>query len=279
MRFDETIDDDIAAFSRGELSAEYERRWRQWIADIRDRGAAILTQGRIEALRSSGFDDAPATTTPPSPGQMRRLGSWSGGGGPMATSRFMDINARWSQMRSSTLHRRLSDDPGQWEEYHDEYASQRRRWECVPAEIIADEIERLWPGRSRTIADLGCGRDSLLARRLEAIGSHHVVTGFDHVSSGPNVVARDFSTIGDEYSGVFDIAVLSLALVGTNRWDYFGVAGHLLTTDGCLIVAETSGRHFDAGGLTVPERLDQEGMDVVGTTELPGGFMMTRARK
>ena len=284
------VEEKIAALEAGHPIPR-QAEWLFWVRICVKRSAPIITAEHIARLTAAGFDltpdgddqqvPLPEAPEPPvalsQPGTLRRFEPSGNGTGTFVGNRFMEINARWSTMRSTTLHERLRGDPGQWQEYHEEYARQRTRWPVVPAEEIADALHRLWPRASRRVADLGCGRDMLLAGRLRDLGSTHEVTGFDHVDSGPDTIAADFSELDSGWDEGFDVAVLCLALVGTNRWDYFARARDLITVDGSLIVAETQDRHAPEGGTSIPERLTDLGMEVRSETTLDGGFILTRA--
>jgi hypothetical protein len=198
---------------------------------------------------------------------LRRLGKEGGvvllrrpplGAGPLGTSdegprkergglaRFDElshINSRLYRSSSESTHRRLVEGPEEWRRYHDLYRQASQQWECVPAHVFGDWLAAR-PDR-RMVADFGCG-EMLLAKRLEKRqpAHPHEIHGFDHVAVDERVVACDISHVPLESASV-DIAVLSLALMGSNYMDYLREAHRVLRIDGQLWLAETASRTGD----------------------------------
>ena len=86
------------------------------------------------------------------------------------------------------------------------------------------------------VADLGCGENLL---KLEI--PDNKVLSFDHVSIDPSVTSCDLSNIPLDSEEV-DVAVFSLALMGSNYEDYLLEANRILKPMGFLFIAEQMGK-------------------------------------
>lgn len=150
-------------------------------------------------------------------------------------ARFSQLNLQWNRSSSARTHRRLTENKSEWQEYHDLYRQARQDWEKVPAHIFAQWLDDRQPGR--VVADLGCG-EMLLAERCQ---TSHDIRGFDHVAVDDRVTECDIAQV-PMADGTADIAVLSLALMGSNQDDYVAEAHRLLHVDGQLWLAEPAGR-------------------------------------
>ena len=180
---------------------------------------------------------------------------------------FTKINQRWSSSNSTTIHDRLKDEPEEWYLYHSLYRKAREKWDEIPAEHIARQLE----GRpDLKVGDFGCG-ECLLA---DALPDHEVV-GLDHVADvaiNDSVIACDMAHTPLEDASL-DAAVFSLSLMGRNWPDYLEEARRTLKTYGLLFVAETAKRWEDLGGV-----VGEHGFDVI-RCEQRGEFEYLRAIK
>jgi hypothetical protein len=187
-----------------------------------------------------------------------------------AMTEFSRLNNTWGNSYTRTNHERLQADRSQWEEYHSLYRDARESWLVVPAYEIADRINV--HTRGKAIADLGCG-EKLLSEKLDA---HHVVSSFDHVAFDDTVTACDITDLPVE-DGSFDIAVMSLAIMGRNKEDYFAEASRILDADGVLYVAETGSLLEDP--FECEELLGKFGLEVRDREFLGGKFWFVKATK
>jgi superfamily II DNA or RNA helicase len=180
---------------------------------------------------------------------------------------FSELNRVWSVSRSSTTHQRLQEHPEDWYYYHTLYAEKRKGWEQVPYVEIAKKIKR----KDFVVADLGCG-ENLLRHELP----DNTVLAFDHVAIDATVTACDISQVPLENASV-DVAVLCLALMGSNYADYIQEAGRILRPMGFLFVAEPQakweGRHYELQQLLV-----QAGFEVP-SVEKSGQFLYLKGEK
>jgi Hypothetical methyltransferase/Helicase conserved C-terminal domain len=140
---------------------------------------------------------------------------------------FSEFNKSWGVKNSATTHKELQEHPEDWFYYHTLYREQRKSWSEIPYKEIAKRITR----HDFIIADLGCG-ENLLKEELP-----NKVLSFDHVAIDDSVVACDISNIPLDDMQV-DIAVLSLALMGSNSASYIKEAYRILNNMGFIIIAE-----------------------------------------
>jgi superfamily II DNA or RNA helicase len=143
---------------------------------------------------------------------------------------FSDMNKKWSTSRSDNTHKRLSEDPTEWYYYHSLYSDKRKTWSEIPYVEIAKKINSRpdW-----IVGDFGCG-ENLLSKEIT-----NKIHAFDHVAVDDDVIACDISNVPIE-DGVLDVAVFSLALMGSNHQDYFKEAYRTLKTYGNIFVCEPS---------------------------------------
>ena len=141
---------------------------------------------------------------------------------------FSELNKIWSTQNSSTTHEALQQSPEDWFYYHTLYRQKRKGWPEIPYIEIAKRITR----PDFIVADLGCG-ENLLKNEIP----NNPVLSFDHIAIDESVTACDISDIplGDEQ---VDVAVLSLALMGSNSESYIQEARRILKNMGYLIIAE-----------------------------------------
>jgi superfamily II DNA or RNA helicase len=145
---------------------------------------------------------------------------------------FSEVNRKWSVSKSDTTHERLKKNPDEWYYYHTLYAEKRKEWDQIPYIEIAKMIKR----KDFVVADLGCGENLL---KLEI--PENKVLSFDHVSIDPSVTSCDLSNIPLDSEEV-DVAVLSLALMGSNYETYIMEAHRILKPMGFLFIAEPMGK-------------------------------------
>jgi hypothetical protein len=154
---------------------------------------------------------------------------------------FSTMNRHWNQTQSSTTHQRLQENPEEWAQYHTLYQNSRKDWAVIPYE----EMIRWCQQRSGyTIGDFGCGE----AKLAEAVSDRHTVYSFDHIAINNNVISCDMAhlPLDDE---TLDVAIFSLALMGSNFTDYLREAHRTLKLDGQLHIIESTSRFSDRGQL------------------------------
>ena len=117
---------------------------------------------------------------------------------------------------------------------------------------------KIYPGKKqKVIADLGSGFAEINQHFRD--NSRFEFHNFDHHSDNELVVSRDIkNTELDDYS--VDIAILSLAMWGSNCKDYVKEVYRILDTGGTLLIAEAYKRWN--------KELDEEGNPINRLVEL-----------
>lgn len=155
----------------------------------------------------------------------------------------------------------LSNDPELFTDYHQGFAQQVGQWPENPVESILQRVHELSRETTIKVADLGCGEGKigkvLLNEPKFKVYSFDLVALEAHISVADiaNVPLRDKST---------HIAILCLALMGTNHVDFVREAHRILKSRGVLLVAE------------VTSRISSEDLFLKGMRRL--GFKNTSAR-
>ena len=121
--------------------------------------------------------------------------------------------------------------PDEWKEYHRQYREARKTWNVIPYEVWIDKIKTMAP--NLIIGDFGCGE----AKIAEAIGNR--VKNFDHVSIDANVESCDMKSVPVK-SGILNVVVFSLSLMGKDWQAYLKEAARCLSVGGYLYISETT---------------------------------------
>ena len=159
---------------------------------------------------------------------------------------FSYMNKHWKASPTSETHSRLQDNPEEFVTYHNMYEDLRESWTFIPFEVIAFNIRAL--DGPLKVVDMGCGDKPHIANILR--GFHHV-TSYDHVSLDETIIATDITNTPAE-DETFDVAAMSLALMGSNWEDYFNEVSRILKVGGLLVLGETP-KHAEN-----PERITKE---------------------
>ncbi|EJK68724.1 hypothetical protein THAOC_10072, partial [Thalassiosira oceanica] len=208
----------------------------------------------------------------------------------LTSSRFRELNETLYTRPSGDSFDQFTANPELFDQYHEGFRKQAREWPVNPVDVIYGKIVKAWAHRGGgggpvAVADFGCG-DAKLAERLLALrvskdgrslagqpskrkgrkkgdGPEEapcpfVVHSFDLVSGGnPLVTPADMSDV-PLADGSVDVAVYSLALMGTNVADFVREAWRVLRFGGVLRVAEVRSR-FETSSSAPPKRARPNG--------------------
>ncbi len=154
---------------------------------------------------------------------------------PVYLGEFSEMNKTWNISNSKTTHTRLKEDISEWVNYHKLYSDARKNWGEIPYKVIANKIKARpeW-----IVADFGCG-ENLLSKEI-----NNQVYAFDHIAIDDAVISCDISQTPLANESI-DVAVLSLALMGSNHLDYIKEAYRTLKHMGILLISEPSNRWMD----------------------------------
>ena len=152
-------------------------------------------------------------------------------------SELSTLHKEYKTKTSQNLHQYFKENPTKWEEYHKISKDNEESFpdDEIPRNKMIEHLEGLPGKKKKVIADLGCGFAEINQhfKDNERFEFHN----FDHHSSNEFVVSRDIKDTGlDDYS--VDIAILSLAMWGSNCKEYLSEAHRILDTGGTLLIAE-----------------------------------------
>ena len=166
---------------------------------------------------------------------------------------FTKINKRWNSSRSGITHKRLQKDSSEWVHYHEEYRKARQDWTVTPYQ----EMIKFYKKRDGLIiGDFGCG-EAFLHKELS---SKHTIHSFDHIAMEKFVTECDFSNTPLEEESL-DVAIYSLAMMGSNINEYLHEAHRVLRLDGKINIIEATKRFKDIEQFKV--QLQEFGFDNV----------------
>ncbi|KAJ2285664.1 25S rRNA (adenine645-N1)-methyltransferase, partial [Coemansia sp. RSA 353] len=152
-------------------------------------------------------------------------------------ARFRWINEAMYTETGAHTFKMVQADPSIFEEYHQGFAAQVQKWPVNPVDIFIGQLQ----GRSRAVvADLGCGEAALSA----AVGAQHTVHSFDLVAHNERITACNIADVPLPDESV-DVAIFSLALMGTDFIKFVREASRILRTGGELKIAEVVSRIAD----------------------------------
>ncbi|KAI9479595.1 methyltransferase-domain-containing protein [Zychaea mexicana] len=191
--------------------------------------------GKKQTEKPSGAN-APATTAKSNTGakltplQQKMKEKLSG-------ARFRWLNEQLYTTKGDESFKLFKEKPELFEEYHEGFRHQVESWPENPVDIFAKQLSKLPAGT--VVADLGCG-DAQIAHTLKK----QKVLSFDMVAKNDKVVACDIANLPLP-DGFVDVAVFSLALMGTNYLDFLKEAKRVLKAGGELKIAEVVSRFTD----------------------------------
>ena len=146
-------------------------------------------------------------------------------------SRHSMILKEYKVMHSRTLAKRFHENRKEWHDYHALAEENEKGFgEDVPYRRIISYLEKTLPPRKKkTVVDMGCG----LARVAKAFSGRKNIDfiNIDHVACDESVVEGDISHTGLD-DGEADVAVLCLAMWGSNKEEYIKEAYRILDAQG-----------------------------------------------
>ena len=206
----------------------------------------------------------------------------------LTSSRFRELNETLYTRPSADSFEQFTASPELFDQYHEGFQKQAREWPVNPVDVIYNKIVKAWKDRKGggkgpvRVADFGCGdaklAERLLALRVSADGKSLTnrpakngkkkggeadgpfeVHSFDLVSGGnPLVTPADMCDV-PLADGSVDVAVYSLALMGTNVADFVREAWRVLRFGGVLRVAEVRSRFETASSSSSDKRARPNG--------------------
>lgn len=156
-------------------------------------------------------------------------------------ARFRYLNEKLYTMDSSSALTHFTQNPEDFERYHEGFANQVSSWPTNPVDIF---IERLLKGKQSrlSVVDLGCGEGKL---GLECSQKHNIVS-IDLVALYPHITVGDMCNLPNINSLSVDLVIFCLSLMNTNFVNALQEAHRILKNDGKLWIAEVASR-FEKG--------------------------------
>jgi Hypothetical methyltransferase len=153
------------------------------------------------------------------------------------------LHQRYKTLSSTNLNKEFSDNNNLWNEYHElsEKNEESFPQEEIPRNRIIQEISKLGTKRTKIVVDMGCGRAQLSRHFSDLNDTRFKFINYDHVSSNESVISCDVSKVPLESDSV-EIAILSLALWGSNCDSYISEAHRILESNGLLYIMEATKR-------------------------------------
>jgi len=154
-----------------------------------------------------------------------------------AQSELSKLHKEYKTKNSQNLNTYFKEKPEKWEEYHKISKENEESFpeEEIPRNKMIKYLEDLPGKKKKIVADLGCGFAEINQHFQD--NSRFEFHNFDHISDNNMVVSRDIKNTGlEDYS--VDIAILSLAMWGSNCKEYLKEAYRILDTGGTLLIAE-----------------------------------------
>ena len=160
--------------------------------------------------------------------------------------------------------------PSLFDDYHEGYRQQVRKWPKNPLDIIVGELQKP-KYATLNIGDFGCGEGKLEERLVEA-GHKGKIYSFDAGKCAEHVIQCDIQRVPLERR-VLDVGVFSLSLMGTNFPDFLQEANRVLKKGGKLFVAEVLSRFTDINQFVKLAR-SETGFRAIKVTKLKDFFYM-----
>ncbi|KAJ2162342.1 25S rRNA (adenine645-N1)-methyltransferase [Coemansia sp. RSA 552] len=184
-------------------------------------------------------------------------------------ARFRWINEAMYTTTGDQTYEMVQKDPTIFEEYHEGFAAQVRKWPVNPVDVFIKRLEHREP---LVVADMGCGEAALAA----AVGTRHTVHSFDLVAHNKLITPCNIADVPLP-SGSVDVAVFCLALMGTDFISFIREANRILRTGGELKIAEVVSRIPDMDAFV--RALADQGFELIRKETLSKMFVVLEMAK
>lgn len=156
--------------------------------------------------------------------------------------------------------------------YHEAYEKVQEKWPVKPIDYIAQYIKKRIIGSKPVhlikFADIGCGREALLKKKLPP-GCK--VASFDIVSTNKQVTQANMDNLPLPEESI-GCAVYSLSLMATNLVDILLEGKRILKLNGSMLIVEVSSR-FEKREKNFVSKLEKIGLKLKSSKQLdPNGY-------
>jgi superfamily II DNA or RNA helicase len=166
---------------------------------------------------------------------------------PSPKSELSVLHQRYKSLTSENLAAEFAAHPAAWHAYHalSEKNEESFPTDEIPRNVVIRKLGELRTRRAKSVVDLGCGKAWIARHFLD--DPRFAFTNFDHVAGNALVTKCDISLLPLEDDST-EIAILCLAMWGSNCASYVGEAYRVLETHGLLYVVEPTRRWLDESG-------------------------------
>jgi ubiquinone/menaquinone biosynthesis C-methylase UbiE len=158
-------------------------------------------------------------------------------------SKMSVLHQQYKTLKSTNLQQLFKDKPQLFYDYHDLSEANELSFPTdeIPRNRIIQKLEsiKVAKNKSKTVVDMGCGK-AHIAEHFKN-DARYTFINYDHVSSRNDIEKCDISQTPLDDNEV-EIAVLCLALWGSNCRDYITETHRILETGGRLYVVEATRR-------------------------------------
>jgi len=161
------------------------------------------------------------------------------------------LHQHYKTLRSDNLRNEFNTNPELWHKYHEISEQNEASFpeEEIPRNRIITELKKIQTKRTKNIVDMGCGKAQISQHFKD--DSRFLFTNYDHISFDESIVtACDISKTPEEDNSV-EIAILSLAMWGSNCHSYIAEAFRILETNGTLYIMEPTKRWSEMDGYNI----------------------------
>ena len=165
---------------------------------------------------------------------------------PPPKSVLSNLHQKYKTMTSQNLNKLFKENPLEWEVYHKISKENETSFpeEEIPRNRIIQKLEKLAGKKKKDVVDLGCGYGEISQYFKNKQGNRFSFLNFDHISSNDDIISRDIKDTQLEDSSI-DIAIMCLAMWGSNCKDYLIEVYRILDTGGTLHIVEPYKRWND----------------------------------
>jgi hypothetical protein len=166
---------------------------------------------------------------------------------PSPKSELSVLHQRYKSLTSENLAAEFAAHPAAWHAYHalSEKNEESFPIDEIPRNVVIRKLGELRTRRAKSVVDLGCGKAWIARHFLD--DPRFAFTSFDHVAGNALVTKCDISLLPLEDDST-EIAILCLAMWGSNCASYVEEAYRVLETHGLLYVVEPTRRWLDESG-------------------------------
>lgn len=159
------------------------------------------------------------------------------------------LHQRYKTLSSANLHREFKDNAKLWTNYHRMSEENEESFPAdeIPRNLVIAELEKIETGRKKVVVDMGCGMAHIAKHFRAKDDMRFSFFNYDHCSHGQDEIAgivvhsQDIAEV-PLVDARAEIAVLCLAMWGSNCRKYILEAYRLLETGGRLYMVEPTKR-------------------------------------